>query len=392
VDPPSEVRVRGSGPAAALAAARLARARLPVRWQLDRGRPDSATEGDLLPAELAARLPAPLEGQWDRSIVLHRWLLLDGARWTGAEFREPLKPGLPVAALREEVAQRCEALALEHGVQLVTAEPAGPEAAATVLADLEPSEGPAAREWLVSRRYDLAPERISSRFGLGAREGASVHWLGPFAPGVAAGGTLRTYRDCLLVSLLFWGNGRALVRSELDSGRAQLLRHPAVAPLVAGARFAGESVRPIDAARPNWGESGMLRVGRAVGLEASNGMEVRGLPAELVSAEIAADVVATTLQRSSRLGDRSGTYAHRVRNDPSFVGLRDWAARGARLRTTALATPNWNRFAGELFHRLMSEDGRPKRSVRTDLLSTRRETGPSWPGLMRSAWNWWEAW
>jgi hypothetical protein len=396
MDPPSEVRVLGSGPAGALAASRLARARLPVRWQPTPGRAGSAAEGDLLPADLAARLPAPPEGQWDRSIVLHRWLLLDGARSTGAEFREPHHPGLPVAALRDEVAGRCEAVALERGVQLLPAGPTGPperpDSAATVLADPELSDPPAAREWLLSLRYDLPPERISSRFGLGTREGASVHWLGPVAPGLGAGGTLRTYRDCLLVSLLFWADGGTLSRTGLDRGRAETLGHPAIAPLLAGARLSAESVRPVGSARANWGESGLLRVGRAVGLEASNGMEVRGLPAELVSAEIAADVVSTALLRSPRLGDQTGAYAHRMRTDPSVLGLRDWASRGARLRATALATPDWNRFTGELFHRLMSEEGRNKRSVRSQLLATRRATRLGWPGLLRSAWNWWEAW
>lgn len=397
-EPPTEVRVRGGGPAAALAAARLGRSRFPVRWERPREEADASIEGDLLPAALRTRLPS-VDGEWDRPIVLHRWLLLDGARWTAAEFREPSGPELPVSVLRSEIARRCERAAREGGVTVSDPVDGDPEAPSPSAARVEADRAPAARptspaaEVVVSLRFDLPPERIAARFGVGGREGASFHWLGPVADGLAGGGTVRTYRDCLGVSLLLWGRERAPRPEEVAEGRQRALAHPALAPLLAGARLAGESVRHLPPiAAGGWGGAGLLRVGRALGLEASNGMEVRGLAAELASAEIAADLVTGTLQRSASLGDQSSAYAHRLTADPSVRGLRDWSARGARLRATVLRAPDWNRFAGQLFHRLMSEDGGPKRSVRDGVRAARRESRLRWPSLFRSAWNWWEGW
>ncbi|MCI4341875.1 MAG: hypothetical protein L3K11_05860 [Thermoplasmata archaeon] len=413
---PEEIEVLGGGPVAALATSRLARARLAVRWLADPADTTDGGEGDVLPAELYARLPAADDAGADRRIVLHRWMLFDGSRWTGTEFRESGPEGLPVAVLRSELTERCAREARELGVSPRKPEaappspdppgaPPTPAPAARVGRSLgrlltEPSFGEPSRrrpttrtEWHGCLRFNLEPARIEARFGLRPGEGATVDWLAAPDGGIVAGGSLRTYRDCLGLTLQVWGVVRPPTAADLDQQRRRFLAHPALAPLLAGSRLSSEvrrELRPPPADR--WGGSGYLRLGRGAGLEASNGMELRGLPAELASAEIAAEVTATALRSGPRLGDRSGEYARRLRADPSYVGLADWAARGRRLRRTAGASAEWPRFQAELFHRLMTEEGGPKRSVRSTVMSTRRDAQLSPARLFRSAWNWWEAW
>ncbi|MCI4364237.1 MAG: hypothetical protein L3K13_08105 [Thermoplasmata archaeon] len=418
MEPASEFLVHGSGPAAALASARLARARLPVRWHRGNSEPEEDGEGEFLPASLLARLPGPEKGEPPRRIALRRWLLLDGDRYSAVEFREPSSPEGNAALLRSELAGWCTDAARNAGVVFDRAigraeenTPIGPTlrkrapnsgATGTFFSDPPASKtGEAAsegaregaREWYSSTLYDLPSDRIDERFALASGEGAVLAALAAPKGGVGMGGCLRTYRKAVGLGVLVWGVGRLVTRAELTAAASAFQRHPAIAPFLEGSTAHPSTVREIaPAVHDRWGGPGYLRIGRGAGLEATNGMESRGLAAELASAEIAAEVAAAALRSGPRLGDRSSEYRRRLGSDPVYEGFRDWAVLGARLKSTAKVWSPWPGFAAESFERLMTETGAPKRSVRRTVEEVRRTRKISRPALLRSAWNWWEGW
>ncbi|MCI4345663.1 MAG: hypothetical protein L3K07_02760 [Thermoplasmata archaeon] len=412
MEPPSEFLVHGSGPAAALAAARLARARLSVRWDEGVPEPDESGEGELLPSTLLARLPGPSNGIPPRRVAVRRWLLLDGQRYSAVEYREPTSAASSVAVLRSELTAWCREEAKSAGAILdrveSSEEPLTPATAAArsgsstagTSGDLF-SELPepytqrtletGAREWYSCARYELPPERIDSRFALAPDEGAVIAALSAPQNGVGSGGHLRTYRGSVGVGVLVWGVRRLVTRAELATAEAAFREHPAVAPYLTGAQVRKSTVRPISPPPPDrWGGPGYLRIGRGAGIEGTNGMEPRGLAAELASAEIAAEVAASALRSGPRLGTRSPEYRRRLGADPVYRGFQDWTRLGARLKSTAKVWAGWPGFAAESFERLMTETGAPKRSVRRTLEEVRRARRLSRPALLRSAWNWWE--
>jgi electron transfer flavoprotein-quinone oxidoreductase len=360
-----------------------------------------------------ARLPGPSDGAPLRRVVLRRWVLLDGERFSAVEFREASASEQGVTVLRSELTDWSTRAATEAGatigpsegqVRATTSSAAPPRetsprpgiAGEFFSEPLAPSASPdpgEAKEWYSCTRYDLPAERIESRFSLEPGEGAVIAALSAPKNGVGVGGYLRTYRTSLGVGVLVWGSGRLAEREEVAAAEAAFRTHPAIAPFLVGSTPRGSILRPISAPRPDrWGGPGYLRIGRGAGLEATNGMEPRGLAAEVASAEIAADVASSALRSGPRLGDRSSEYRRRLSADPVYQGFRDWSTLGARLKSNGRLWSGWPGFAAGSFERLMTERGAPKQSVRRTLEAVRRERRLSQSTLSRSAWIWWEGW
>jgi electron transfer flavoprotein-quinone oxidoreductase len=229
--------------------------------------------------------------------------------------------------------------------------------------------------------YKLSESQINERFSLGPGEGHAEEWLAGFLPsGVMGGGFLYTNRDTLSVGLIvniasMFGQP---VRSEELMERFKL--HPAIAPRLDGAELVEYGAKLIPggwASRPSsFHGSGWLVAGDAAGFVFSNGIMIQGMNYAIRSGIEAAETALAAKKASSATAAQLSEYTRRLAATNILGDFRDFA-RMDHLKWNPRMYSTYPAFATELFHRLMSESGGPKRPIREHVEGARRRSKAS---------------
>jgi electron transfer flavoprotein-quinone oxidoreductase len=227
--------------------------------------------------------------------------------------------------------------------------------------------------------YKLTEAQVNDRFSLGPGEGHAEEWLvGAFPDGVMGGGFLYTNRDTISVGIIL--NIASLkgqrVRSEELMERFKL--HPAIAPHLDGAELVEYGAKLIPggwASRPAaFDGDGWMVAGDAAGFVFSNGIMIQGMNYAIRSGLEAAE----TALGAKKAGSPSwlADYTPRLEKAHILGDFRDFAAMD-HLKWNPRMYGTYPEFATELFHRLMSENGGPKRPIRQHVEGARRKSKAS---------------
>jgi electron transfer flavoprotein-quinone oxidoreductase len=229
--------------------------------------------------------------------------------------------------------------------------------------------------------YKLSESQVNERFNVGPGEGHAEEWLAGFLPpGVMGGGFLYTNRETVSVGLIL--NIASLfgkpVRTEELMERFKL--HPAIAPRLDGAELVEYGAKLIPggwASRPaSFHGSGWLVVGDAAGFVFSNGIVIQGMNYAIRTGIEAADTALAAKKAGSASATQLAEYTRRLRSTSILADFKDFA-RMDHLKWNPRLYATYPAFATELFHRLMSEGGGPKRPIREHVEGARRKSKAS---------------
>jgi electron transfer flavoprotein-quinone oxidoreductase len=229
--------------------------------------------------------------------------------------------------------------------------------------------------------FRLSESQINERFSLGPQEAHAEEWLAGFLPnGVMGGGFLYTNRDTISVGIIL--NIASLsgqrVRSEELMERFKL--HPAIAPRLQGAELVEYGAKLIPggwASRPTaFDGAGWMVAGDSAGFVFSNGIMIQGMNYAIRSGIEAAETALAAKKAGSGSAAQLSEYTRRLASTHILSDFRDFA-RMDHLKWNPRLYQTYPAFATELFHRLMSESGGPKRPIRAHVEGARRKSKAS---------------
>ena len=272
----------------------------------------------------------------------------------------------------------CGSSSSAHSVTLISGK--GPAAVTPAGAGTDPG---------VFEVYRLDAHSINERFGLRGGQGVDIQAVLGFLPGgVSALGSLITHREVLSISLCLKGLAPDDEDSEAQAILTAFREHPFIAPyLVAGTRVErGEQRIPTQGPfRRRLFGPGFLVCGDAGGFVLRDGLVVRGLNYAIRSGRLAAetaleairakDAGATQLGKYRRKLERAGVFAEFSRNNSGLEKFL-WSARLHQSYPHVLT---------EIMHRIMTENGLPKKSLVQTLREVRRATKTSRRALANDA-------
>ncbi|MFP9192888.1 FAD-dependent oxidoreductase [Natrialbaceae archaeon A-CW1-1] len=177
----------------------------------------------------------------------------------------------------------------------------------------------AAKEVLEFPGNDTA---IEDRFRLVGDAGVSYHYFGEGAVGEAyGGGFIYTNGDTVSVGVAYSIDDAATKRQSPESTLNLFKSHPAVAPLLRGARTVEYSAKTIPEggaeSMPDLVHDGAVIVGDAAGLVLNNGVHLEGTNMAVESGYYAGSAIAEAAQKGQTGAEALESYPDRLEN--SFV-------------------------------------------------------------------------
>ncbi len=165
-------------------------------------------------------------------------------------------------------------------------------------------------------------EAIQDRFRLVGDAGVSYHYFGEGAVGEAyGGGFIYTNSDTVSVGVAYSLEDAATKHQTPEETLNLFKSHPAVAPLLRGARTVEYTAKTIPEGgaetMPDLVHDGAVLVGDTAGLVLNNGVHLEGTNMAVESGYHAADAIATAAERGLTSADALSSYADALEN--SFV-------------------------------------------------------------------------
>ena len=244
-----------------------------------------------------------------------------------------------------------------------------------------------ATELGVKEVYALDPGTIEDRFQVGPGEGHAEEWItGIFPPGVMAGGFLYTNRDTISLGVIVQlGSlfGKNIHSHDLIEA---FKAHPTIQNRLRGATLVEYGAKLISsgwASRPAaFHGDGWMITGDAAGFVFSNGVVIQGMNYAVRTGLEAAETALAARAAGRASAAQLAEYDRRLEATGVLHDFRDFA-RLDRVKWNSRYYTVYPKFAASLLHDLMSETGRPKRSVRRLLLEAQRASGIGLTTLVR---------
>ena len=243
------------------------------------------------------------------------------------------------------------------------------------------------REAALEALHALPAASLRRRWGLAGDLGSSLTAVLGFLPEDELGvGYLYTLAEGVVVGVRV----RSISGDRApDANRAlrAFAAHPTIAPLLQGSESPGaEPIEPpgTGVGGPLYGD-GFLVAGGPAGLGYSNVLTTRSLDAAIRSGLIAGGLAGELARSGGAPSARAGLYPRRLREAGVTREARRGRATAARFGWNPRLHHRYPPFLIDLFHRLMTESGGPKRSVRSTVLAARREARIGWATLAADA-------
>jgi electron transfer flavoprotein-quinone oxidoreductase len=238
-----------------------------------------------------------------------------------------------------------------------------------------------ATELGIKEVYRLDRTVIEDRFQVGPEEGHAEEWVtGMFPPGVMAGGFLYTNRETLSLGLIvniqsLFGKG---VYSQELVERFKL--HPAIVNRLKGAELVEYGAKLIGsgwASRPAaFHGDGWMIAGDAAGFVFSNGLVIQGMNYAVRTGLAAAETALAATHAKDASPARLSEYDRRLETSGVLGDFRDFE-RMDDVKWNPRIYTAYPKFATELFHAMMTENGAPKRPIRRLLRAAQKAAGVS---------------
>ncbi len=235
--------------------------------------------------------------------------------------------------------------------------------------------------------YRLDPGTIEERFRLGPGEAHAEEWvLGLYPEGVQAGGFLYTNRETIALGVI--ADLRSLYGAQTYAHDLveTFKRQPTIRRAIAGAELVEYSAKLIPtgwSARPAaFHGDGWLVAGDAAGFVYSNGLVIQGMNYAIRSGLAAAETALAARTAHDASATRLSAYDRQLEASGLLEDFRQFAGLD-RLRKNRRLYGAYPRFATELAHRVLTEEGRPKEHLWRTALRARRDAGLGLGDLVR---------
>jgi electron transfer flavoprotein-quinone oxidoreductase len=244
-----------------------------------------------------------------------------------------------------------------------------------------------ATELGIKEVYRLSAAAIEERFQLGPDEGHAEEWVaGMFPPGVMGGGFLYTNRDTISVGLIL--NIQSLFGKGVYSHdlMEQFKLHPTIAGALAGGELVEYGAKLISsgwASRPRafFGDGWMV-AGDAAGFVFSNGIVIQGMNYALRTGLEAAETALAAKAAGGPSAARLAEYEARLTRTNVIHDFKEFANLD-RVKWNPRFYSTYPALATALFHRMMTETGAPKQSIRSILRAAQRDAKAGTAGLIK---------
>jgi electron transfer flavoprotein-quinone oxidoreductase len=244
-----------------------------------------------------------------------------------------------------------------------------------------------ATELGIKEVYELDAGTIEDRFQVGPGEGHAEEWVtGLFPPGVMGGGFLYTNQTTISLGLIVQlGSlfGKQVYSHDLIE---RFKQHPTIQARLRGARLVEYGAKLISsgwASRPAaFHGDGWMIAGDAAGFVFSNGIVIQGMNYAVRTGLEAAETALAAKKAGQHDARALAEYDRRLEATGVLHDFRDFEKMD-RVKWNPRYYTLYPKFAARLLHDLMSENGRPKKSVRRLLLEARKEAGVPITALLR---------
>ena len=240
---------------------------------------------------------------------------------------------------------------------------------------------PATNEMAVGIKevFELPASEIESRFLCMPGEGAAQLWVGDCTSGNVGGGFMYTNEDSISIGLV------ATIKelSESDTTIYQMFddfkKHPAVAPIIAGAKMVEHSGHMVSEGganmTPQMVYDGALVCGDAAMLCMNLGYQVRGMDLAIASGQMAAEAACIAIDE----GDVSanGLSGYKTMMDASFVmrDLNTYKQWPSTMEHWDSMFTDYPKMAGEVLDSLFVVDGQPTEPLRKRIMPIIKKRG-----------------
>ena len=234
----------------------------------------------------------------------------------------------------------------------------------------------------VKQVFELPAQTIEDRFLVPEGEGAAMLFVGDCTHGSVGGGFLYTNKESISLGLV------ATISIAEDGGRNQVpvyqmledfKRHPAVAPIIRGAKLAEHSGHMVPEGGyhmvPRYVFDGCLVAGETAGLCMNMGYQVRGMDFAVASGRFAGEAAVAALDA----GDVSaaGLAVYKQKMEGSFV-MRDLATFSKWPHVMEEWDAMFNDYptmAAEIFNAMFSVDGQPQQPLMKRMMPIVKQRG-----------------
>ncbi|AJC12466.1 oxidoreductase [Berryella intestinalis] len=175
----------------------------------------------------------------------------------------------------------------------------------------------------IKQVFELAPSQIEDRFLCPEGQGAAMLFVGDCTHGNVGGGFLYTNKESISLGLV--ATIETAARGSNPHSICRMLedfkRHPAVAPIIRGAKLAEHSGHMVPEGGfdmvPEYVFDGCVIAGETAGLCMNMGYQVRGMDFAVASGRMAAEAVIEAIDRGDT--GKEGLASYRTRMEGSFV-------------------------------------------------------------------------
>ena len=233
----------------------------------------------------------------------------------------------------------------------------------------------------IKQLFELPASTIEDRFLLPEGEGAAMLFVGDCTHGSVGGGFLYTNKDSISLGLV--ATISTAMSAENPYPVYQMLEdfkaHPAVAPIIRGARMVEHSGHMVPEGGygmvPKYVFDGCLVAGETAGLCMNMGYQVRGIDFAVASGQMAAEAACEAIDK----GDVSeaGLAGYKERMEASFViqDLRTFSKWPHVMEGWDSMFKEYPSMVKEVFNAMFSVDGRPQRPLAKRVMPIVKEQG-----------------
>ncbi|MGI6217141.1 MAG: FAD-dependent oxidoreductase [Coriobacteriales bacterium] len=222
----------------------------------------------------------------------------------------------------------------------------------------------------IKELFELSPDQIEQRFLCQPGEGAAMLFVGDCTKGRVGGGFLYTNKESVSLGLVATISDAASASNPVPIYQMldDFKKHPAVAPMIAGAKMIEHSGHMVSEGGfdmiPRYVFDGALVAGDSAMLCMNLGYQVRGMDFAIASGQMAAMAACTAIDSEDVSAKGLSTYKTMMEN--SFV-IQDLQ----KFRGWPSTMENWNqmftdypKMARELLNSMFVVDGRPQQHLK----------------------------
>lgn len=227
--------------------------------------------------------------------------------------------------------------------------------------------------------FELSSSQIEERFLCPEGEGAAMLFVGDCTHGSVGGGFLYTNKDSISLGLVATIEDLSHANSTIYQMLDDFKRHPAVAPIIKGAKMTEHSGHMVSEGGynmiPTYTYDGCLIAGDAAMLCMNLGYMVRGMDLAVASGQFAAEAACEAIDKQNTT--KEGLCGYKKRMDESFV-IKDLA----QFRAWPATMEKWDRMFSEypkmtheIFNAMFVVDGTPQKPLAKRLMPLIRQRG-----------------